>query len=88
MRLVPARIPGSGDKIQHAIFPKQTCHFDLHLESIITWSFGVRFSLFDLLYYLESAPKNIWAEEGRCEWKFKKLHEGEHRDLKVSPAYF
>ena len=27
---------------------------------------------FDLLYYLESAPKNVWAEDGRRKWKLKK----------------
>ena len=27
---------------------------------------------FDLLYYLESASKNVWAEDGRRKWKLKK----------------
>jgi len=49
---------------------------------------GIWFNQFDLVYHVESVPKNVWAEEGRCEWKFKKLYEGEICDLKVSPPYF
>jgi hypothetical protein len=87
VRLIPARIPGLGDKL-NASYSQNKVSFYLHVQSIVTWSLGVWFSQFDLLYHLESAPKNIWAEEGKCGWKFKKLREGELCDLEVSPAYF